>query len=225
MEIADRIRLISESLPPQVKLVAVSKTHPHQAIREAYLAGHRFFGENKVQELTAKQEQLPSDIEWHMIGHLQTNKVKFIVPFVGMIHSVDSLKLLQAIDKEAEKCDRTVNCLLQVHIAQEETKYGFDSCDVLQLVDSEEIVMLKHVCIRGLMGMASFTDNQTRIRKEFEGLRRLFDQLKTGRFANIPEFCELSMGMSEDFRIAIECGSTMIRLGSVIFGQREYNQH
>jgi pyridoxal phosphate enzyme (YggS family) len=200
----------------------VSKTHPPEAVMEAYREGQRVFGENKVQEMCAKFEVLPKDIEWHMIGHLQSNKVKYIVPFVHLIHGVDSFKLLTAINKEAAKQNRPVNCLLQVYIAQEETKFGFDKEEILDLVRIQAFDSLPFVRVNGLMGMASNTRNEAQIRNEFKMLKTLFDELKsTGTFGD--SFSVLSMGMSGDYGIAIEEGSTMVRVGSSIFGARSYN--
>ena len=201
------------------KLVAVSKTHPIEKITEAYEAGQRIFGENKVQEMIAKYEALPKDIQWHMIGHLQTNKVKFIAPFVSLIHSVDSEKLLSEINKQAEKAKRNISCLLQVHIAEEETKFGFDDHELLEFVQ-KKLASYSHVKIEGLMGMATFTENQDQIRREFKHLKKLFE---TTNALNLPansEMKELSMGMSADYKIAMEEGSTMVRIGSALFGHR-----
>lgn len=203
-------------------LVAISKTKPFEAILEAYDAGHRHFGENKVQELVSKYEELPKDIKWHMIGHLQRNKVKYIAPFVHLIHSVDSVQLLQAINKEAVKNDRIINCLLQVHIAEESTKFGFDETKLLEVLNRNELNNLMNIKVVGLMGMATFTEDTRQIRKEFDSLKKLFDTLKAQfSFENF-DLQELSMGMSGDYKIALECGSTMIRVGSSIFGERNY---
>lgn len=223
MSIKDNILNLIQNLPPHCKLVAVSKTQPVERIMEAYDAGHRFFGENKVQELTEKHEALPKDIQWHMIGHLQTNKVKYIAPFVTLIHSVDSLKLLTEINKQASKCMRIIPCLLQVHIASEETKYGFSDDEVIHLLNSGEINSLANVRIVGLMGMATFTNDENTIRNEFKTLRKTFDTLKSVVLPVNVEMTELSMGMSSDYRIAIEEGSTIIRVGSAIFGERNYH--
>lgn len=203
-------------------LVAISKTKPNSAILEAYNAGQRHFGENKVQELTDKYDALPKDIHWHMVGHLQRNKVKFVVPFVHLIHSVDSLRLLREINKEAAKINRVVDCLLQVHIAEEDTKFGFDEKELDDLLAGDAPRELPFVRIRGLMGMATFTEDEQQIRREFSGLKKLFDRLsKQYRGKNIA-WKELSMGMSGDYQLALECGSTMIRVGSAIFGERNY---
>ena len=202
------------------RLVAVSKTHGVEKVLEAYDAGQRIFGENKVQELTAKQPQLPHDIEWHFIGHLQTNKVKQVVPFVSLIHSVDSLKLLEEINKQAKKIKRNVSCLLQVFIANEETKFGFDEADLIALINSGEIASLDSVHVNGLMGMATFTDNKEQVRKEFKGLKKSFDHLSAMNLPPNVEMKELSMGMSQDYEIAVEEGSTLVRIGTAIFGGR-----
>ncbi|MDI3526645.1 MAG: dependent protein, partial [Tenuifilum sp.] len=210
-------------LPSHVKLIAVSKTHPVEAIMEAYNAGHRLFGENKVQELVSKYEQMPKDIEWHLIGHLQTNKVKYIAPFVSLIHSVDSLKLLKTINKEAAKNNRVIDCLLQVHIAQEETKFGLSTQELHDILKSPELDQLNNIRICGLMGMATFTDNIQQVRNEFRNLKNIFDEVKNAYFQMESFFKEISMGMSGDYRIAIEEGSTMVRIGSNIFGHRIYS--
>jgi len=205
------------------RLVAVSKTKPVEMLQEAYDFGVRIFGENKVQEITQKAENLPSDIEWHFIGHLQRNKVKYIAPFVDLIHAVDSLRLLKEINKQALKNQRTLNCLLQIHIAEETTKFGFLETELLGLLKSGELENLKNIRILGLMGMATNTSNTEQIRKEFRGLKNLFEQVKND-FPNTPNlhFTELSMGMSNDFPIALEEGSTLVRVGSKIFGARQY---
>lgn len=222
MAIAENIKTILSEIPSSVTLVAISKTKPLEAIMEAYNTGHKIFGENKVQELTTKYEQLPKDIEWHLVGHLQTNKVKYIAPFVSLIHSVDSLSLLKEIDKQGKKNNRIIRCLLQVYIASEETKFGLSEDELNELIHSEELRSLANVSICGLMGMATFTEDTSRIRKEFNSLYRIFQRLKETRYANHPEFKEISMGMSSDYRIAIEEGSTMVRIGSDIFGERNY---
>lgn len=222
MAIAENIKTILSEIPSHVTLVAISKTKPLEAIMEAYNAGHKIFGENKVQELTTKYEQLPKDIEWHLVGHLQTNKVKYIAPFVSLIHSVDSLSLLKEIDKQGKKNNRIICCLLQVYIASEETKFGLSEDELNELVHSEAFRSLTNVSVCGLMGMATFTDNTSQIQKEFNSLYRIFQRLKETLYANHPEFKEISMGMSSDYRIAIEEGSTMVRIGSDIFGERNY---
>ncbi len=219
MSISKNLQEIKSTLPDNVTLVAVSKTKPNEAILEAYHVGQRIFGENKVQELTDKYETLPKDIEWHMIGHLQSNKVKYIAPFVSLIHGVDSFKLLQEINKRAEQNNRVIDCLLQIHIAEEETKFGFNETEVIDLLNSIEFKALKNITIIGLMGMATFTDNKNQVKKEFTSLKQLFDKLSTFNF----QLSTLSMGMSGDYQLAIECGSTMVRVGSSIFGERNYN--
>lgn len=218
--ISENLASIRKELPESVTLVAVSKTKPNEAILEAYLAGQRVFGENRVQELTDKAEVLPKDIEWHMIGHLQRNKVKYIAPFVSLIHGVESLRLLTEINKEANKNKRTIHVLLQFHIAEEETKFGLNSDEARDLLQSEDYRNMKNVKIVGVMGMATFTDNETQVRKEFQALKEIFDTLKAEFFAQQDTFKEISMGMSGDYRIAIEEGSTMVRIGSSIFGSR-----
>ena len=222
MSIAGNIDAIKKKLPENVKLVAVSKTKPNSDILEAYHAGQRIFGENKVQELVQKYEQLPKDIDWHFIGHLQTNKVKLIAPFVNLIHGVDSLKLLKVIDSEAIKNNREICCLFQFHIAEEDTKFGLTLAEAREILDSEEFKSLKNVNVTGVMGMATFTDNIQQIRSEFSLLKTIFKTLKNEYFARIKCFSEISMGMSDDYPIAIEEGSTMIRVGSKIFGERNY---
>jgi pyridoxal phosphate enzyme (YggS family) len=209
-------------LPDHVRLVCVSKYNPIEAILEAYGCGERVFGESKVQEMCAKYETLPEDISWHFIGHLQTNKIRYIVPFVQLIHGVDSYKLLEEINKQAVKSEKTINCLLQVHIAKEETKFGFSSEELLETFNSNDWKELKNVRICGLMGMATFTNNKDLIHSEFRTLKTLFDQAKSTYFSNEDSFSELSMGMSDDYEIAIEEGSTMVRVGSSIFGHRNY---
>lgn len=218
MSIIENINNIKCSLPNNVTLVAVSKTYQNSAILEAYQTGQRIFGENKVQELTDKYESLPKDIEWHMIGHLQSNKVKYIAPFVSLIHGVDSFKLLQEINKRAVQNSRVIDCLLQIHIAEEDTKFGFNEAEVIYLLASDEFKSLKNVKIVGLMGMATFTENEAQIKKEFTSLNELFNKLLTFNF----QLSTLSMGMSGDYQLAIDCGSTMVRVGSSIFGERNY---
>jgi PLP dependent protein len=220
MNIKNNINYLRQNLPAGCTLVAVSKTQPVEAIEEAYAAGHRVFGENKVQELVPKYEALPTDISWHMIGHLQSNKVKYIAPFVDCIQSVDSLKLLQEIDKQARKNNRTINCLLQMFIASEETKFGFSEDEVSQLIESETLPSLKNVTITGLMGMATFTDDELKVRSEFRKLKSFFDDLKKRNLPPNMRMTELSIGMSGDYRIAIEEGSTIVRVGTAIFGER-----
>lgn len=218
-EVANNLKSLKDSLPSDVTLIAVSKTYAPEIVMQAYEAGQRVFGENKVQELTAKYEALPKDIQWHLIGHLQSNKVKYIAPFVHLIHSIDSLKLLQEVNKQAAKCNRVIDCLLQVHIAQEESKFGMSPSDVKTVLGSKELKELKNVKITGLMGMATFTDNQQQVRSEFKTLKDLFDDVSSSN----PEIKNLSMGMSDDHRLAIEEGSNMIRVGSLIFGKRNYS--
>lgn len=208
--------------PAGIKLVAISKTKPVEDILKLYHAGHRMFGENKVQELLSKSSQLPADIEWHLVGHLQTNKVKLIAPFINMIHSVDSLKLLSVINKEGEKNERLIDCLLQIHIAEEETKFGLSAMEAVQLLKSEEFLHFSNIRVCGLMGMATFTDDAVQIRKEFRHLAAFFQKLKVEFFQDKDYFRELSMGMSGDYEIAIDEGATIIRIGSLIFGERNY---
>lgn len=222
MSVLRNIQEIRNHVPANVKLVCVSKFHPESAVLEAYEAGERIFGESRVQELLDKQPNLPADIHWHFIGHLQTNKIKYIVPFVDLIHGVDSLKVLKEIDKQAENAGRVVSCLLQVHIAQEETKFGFSAGELAEMLESDEFREMKNVEISGLMGMATLTDNSSQIRQEFRKLKVLRDEIKQLYFTLNNSFTELSMGMSDDYLIAIEEGSTMIRIGTSIFGVREY---
>lgn len=218
MSITDNLNNIKNTLPNSVTLVAVSKYKPNESILEAYTSGHRVFGENRVQELVGKYETLPKDIEWHMIGHLQTNKVKYIAPFVSLIHAVDSLKLLSEINKQAKKHNRIINCLLQFHIAQEESKHGFKSFqDAVEVLTSETFKGLKNLKIIGVMGMATNTSNANQVRKEFKQLKSIFDSLKCEHFENDQLFKEISMGMSNDYPIAIQELSTIIRVGSKIF--------
>lgn len=206
--------------PTQTKLIAVSKTHPPERVLELYNRGQRIFGENRVQELTDKYEALPKDIEWHLIGHLQTNKVKYIAPFVSCIQSVDSLKLLAEIDRQAAKHDRVIDCLLQFHIAEEETKFGLDEAEAVELLQSPDFQSFKNVRITGVMGMATFTDDQAQVRREFQHLRIIFEKLKSDFFAEQPSFKEISMGMSGDYMLAVAEGSTMVRVGTLLFGAR-----
>ncbi|MBK6904596.1 MAG: YggS family pyridoxal phosphate-dependent enzyme [Saprospirales bacterium] len=203
------------------KLVAVSKTHPPEELMPLYLEGQRDFGENRIQEMATKRELMPKDIRWHAIGHLQTNKVKFIAPFVHLIHSVDSLKLLQEIDRQAEKAGRVIPCLLQMHIAKEETKFGLDREELFSLLRAPEFADMKHVEIRGLMGMATLTEDRELIRSEFRMMSVLLEELQSGFFSGKESFCELSMGMSSDYKIALEEGSTLVRIGSLLFGPRQ----
>ena len=214
------LKEILAELPPQTRLVAVSKFHPAEAIREAYDMGQHIFGESKVQELTGKYESLPKDIEWHFIGHLQTNKVKYIAPFVSMIHAVDSFKLLCEIDKQAAKVNRVIPCLLEMHVAQEESKFGFTFEECRALLAEGEWKNLSHVSIAGIMGMASYTDDLHQIQQEFQSLSDFFKELKNSYFSGNSQFCELSMGMSHDYPEAVKRGSTLVRVGSKIFGER-----
>lgn len=222
MSITKNLQFIQSQLPQQVTLVAVSKTKPVSDLLEAYQAGQRIFGENKIQEMTDKWEQLPKDIQWHMIGHVQTNKVKYMAPYVALIHGVDSFKLLEEINKQAIKNNRVIDCLLQIHIAEEETKFGFDAVELEELLQSDKLLSLKNIQIKGLMGMATFTEDTTQIQKEFQQLKFLFDHFKTKTTPNC-SFEILSMGMSGDYEIAIACGSTMVRIGSSLFGVRNYS--
>ena len=212
MSVKSNLLQIKSSLPSYVMLVAVSKTKPVVDLMEAYDAGQRIFGENKIQEMTEKREAMPKDIEWHMIGHVQTNKVKYMAEYVSLIHGVDSMKLLEEINKQAKKNNRVITCLLQMYIAEEESKFGLDEKELEEMLQSEEFKNLKNIKVIGLMGMATFTDNQTQIKKEFQVLKSIFDKHK--------QFETLSMGMSGDYQLAIECGSTMVRIGSSIFGGR-----
>lgn len=218
--IAQRLDNILATLPAGVRLVAVSKFHPAETIREAYDAGQRCFGESRAQELQAKYQQLPQDIEWHFIGHLQTNKVKYIVPFVSLIHSVDSVRLLDEIERQAERVGRVVDCLLEVHVAQEDTKYGFSLDDCREFCTAENVAAYSHIRFRGIMGMASNTDDDGQVKREFAQLKQLFDEVR----GNMPDasFDTLSMGMSHDYLMAVEQGSTMVRIGTTIFGERVY---
>ena len=220
MSIKDNLLKIKSSLPEHVTLVAVSKTKPVADLMEAYNAGQRIFGENKIQEMTEKWEAMPKDIEWHMIGHVQTNKVKFMAEYVSLIHGVDSLKLLVEINKQALKHNRIINCLLQVYIAEEESKFGLDENELSEVLNSEEFKTLQNIQIVGLMGMATFTENQSQIKKEFQNLKTIFDKVNQLETNNL-KLETLSMGMSGDYQLAIECGSTMVRIGSSIFGDRK----
>lgn len=223
MSVAKNIQdFLAQHVPDNVKLVAVSKTKPTADIMDAYEGGYKVFGENKVQELVDKYEELPKDIEWHMIGHMQSNKVKYIAHFVHLIHGVDKFKLLKVINKEGKKNDRVVNCLLQFHIAEEETKFGLDLDEAHQMLSSDAYKELTHVNIMGIMGMATFTDNEEKVRKEFKKLKSIFTHLKENYFADKQDFNQISMGMSNDYKIAIEEGATMIRIGSLLFGPRNY---
>ena len=235
MSIKNNLLHIKSSLPEQVTLVAVSKTKPISDLMEAYDAGQRIFGENKIQEMVEKWEAMPKDIQWHMIGHVQTNKVKYMAPFVSLIHGVDSLKLLEEINKQALKNNRVIDCLLQIHIAEEETKFGLDKEELSALLASQSFREMKNIRIVGLMGMATFTDDQNQIKKEFTFLKSIFDELcrtdaihrvsstdktKSDAMNHVSTLQTLSMGMSGDYQLAIACGSTMVRIGSSIFGGR-----
>jgi hypothetical protein len=220
MSISENIKKLKGTLPQGVQLIAVSKTKPDEAILGAYESGHRDFGENKVQELVDKQSRLPHDINWHMIGHLQTNKVKYIVPFVHLIHSVDRLKLAKEIDRRAQQHDRVVDVLLQVHIAAEEHKFGFSEQELNELMENQTLQSLQHIRVRGLMGMATFTSNQNQVISEFQQLNSYFKHVKSTYLKEDQYFNTLSMGMSGDYELAIEAGSNMVRVGSAIFGSR-----
>ncbi len=220
MNIAENLQNIKNTLPDNIHLVAVSKTKPVADLLEAYNAGQHIFGENKIQEMTEKWEQMPKDIQWHMIGHLQTNKVKYIAPFVSLIHSVDSLKLLEEINKQAAKNNRVINCLLQIYIANEDTKFGLSAAEATELLASAEFAALQNVRICGLMGMATNTGNREQIAAEFASLKNLFNVFKQKFFSNNAAFTELSMGMSSDYQIALANGATLIRVGSMLFGER-----
>lgn len=222
MSVEHNLLTIKSELPQGVVLVAISKTHPPETIMQAYNAGQRIFGENKVQEMISKYEAMPKDIQWHLVGHLQTNKVKYIAPFVQLIHSVDSHKLLKEIDKGAARNNRVIDCLLQMHIAEEETKFGLSHNELAELLSSDSLKQLRNVRIVGLMGMATFTDNLSQVRREFKGLANIFNKVKEEFFSKDTHFNTLSMGMSGDYQIAIEEGANMIRVGSNIFGVRNY---
>jgi pyridoxal phosphate enzyme (YggS family) len=222
MGITENLKTVKSNIPESVTLVAVSKTKPASDIEIAYQSGQRIFGENKVQELQEKHPALPKDIQWHMIGHLQSNKVKYIAPFVSLIHAVDSLKLLKEINKQALKNNRTIPVLLQFHVADEESKFGLSIDKAIELIISEEFLNLNNVSIEGVMGMATFTDNKKQVKLEFNKLKTIFDQLKNSHFSKSNLFKEISMGMSGDYEQALEEGSTMVRIGSTIFGNRNY---
>ena len=219
MSIQSNLNSIKASLPEHVTLVAVSKTKPVSDLMQAYEAGQRIFGENKIQEMTDKWEEMPKDIQWHMIGHVQSNKVKFMAPFVSLIHGVDSLKLLQEINKQALKNNRVIDCLLQIYIAEEESKFGLDENELNELLSSSKFKEMKNIRILGLMGMATFTDDQNQIKKEFTHLKSIFDSIQSIENENL-KLNTISMGMSGDYQLAIDCGSTMVRIGSSIFGGR-----
>ena len=222
MSIPDNLRKLQSETPDHVSIIAVSKRKSVEDILEAYNAGHRVFGENRVQELIEKQPLLPGDIQWHMVGHLQSNKVKYLAGFVDLIHSVDSLKLLQTIDREALKNERVISCLLQVHISDEESKFGLTGDELPEMVGSPDFQSLNNIRIAGVMGMATFTQDMEKVGSEFRYLKKVFANLKEKYFSEDPDFREISMGMSGDYKLAIEEGSTMIRLGTIIFGPRNY---
>ncbi len=220
MTIKENLQQLKDQLPAHVTLVAVSKTKSPETILDAYRAGQRIFGESKAQEMLPKYETLPKDIQWHMVGHLQSNKVKYIAPFVSLIHSVDSLKLLKVINKEAQKNKRTIACLMQLHIAEESSKFGLNYEECCKILESESFQHMKNIEIHGLMGMATFTDDKKQVEQEFRNLKNYFHSIKTTYFPQAETFKELSMGMSDDFQVGIEQGSTMVRIGSAIFGSR-----
>lgn len=222
MHIADQISRLHQELPEGVSLLAISKYQPIEALQEAYDAGQRMFGENHIQEMAAKAAALPKDIAWHFTGHVQTNKIKYMAPFVSLIHAVDSFRLLREINKHAAKHERCIDCLLQIHIAQEETKYGLSVDECRQLLANEPWRELQHIRITGLMAMGSNTDDLEQVRNEFRKIKQLFDELKSTYFVDEPSFCQLSEGMTDDYPIAIEEGSTIVRIGSMIFGERKY---
>ena len=221
--IKENLNIVRATVPSNVTLIAVSKTKPVSDLQEAYEAGQRIFGENKALEMRDKHQALPTDIQWHFIGHLQTNKIKYIAPFVTLIHAIDSLSLLEAVNKEAAKNNRVIDCLLQFHIAQEETKFGLDMEEAKSMLESESYNNLNNINICGVMGMATFTDNAAQVREEFKNLKNIFETLKENYFKENDSFKEISMGMSDDYLIAIEEGATMVRVGSKIFGARNYN--
>ena len=221
--IKENLNIVKATVPSNVTLIAVSKTKPVSDLQEAYDAGQRIFGENKALEMRDKHQALPVDIQWHFIGHLQTNKIKYIAPFVTLIHAIDSLSLLEAVNKEAAKNNRIIDCLLQFHIAQEETKFGLDMNEARAMLESESFKNLNNINICGVMGMATFTDNAAQVRDEFKNLKNIFETLKENYFKENDSFKEISMGMSDDYPIAIEEGATMVRVGSKIFGARNYN--
>ena len=221
--IKENLNIVRATVPSNVTLIAVSKTKPVSDLQEAYDTGQRIFGENKALEMRDKHQALPDDIQWHFIGHLQTNKIKYIAPFVTLIHAIDSLSLLEAVNKEAAKNNRVIDCLLQFHIAQEETKFGLDLEEARSMLESESYKKLKNINICGVMGMATFTDDAAQVRNEFKSLKNIFETLKENYFKENESFKEISMGMSDDYPIAIEEGATMVRVGSKIFGARNYN--
>lgn len=222
IDVTANLERIKSQLPTHVKLVAVSKFHPQEVIEEAYRANQKIFGESRVQELDVKQKELPDDIEWHLIGHLQTNKIKTIIPYIHTIQSVDSWNLLEAINQQAEKAGRKINCLLEIHIAEENSKFGFTFNACRQMLEQQNWRGLNHIKIGGVMGMATFSDNEALVRQEFRSLKKFYTELKKTYFADDQSFCEISMGMSHDYPIAIEEGATLVRIGTSIFGEREY---
>lgn len=219
-EVSENLKKVLSKLPSSVKLVAVSKTKTPEEIMGLYNSGQRVFGESKAQELIPKYEELPKDIKWHMVGHLQRNKVKYIAPFVEIIQSVDSLRLLKVIDKEGAKNNREIKCLLQMHIAEEESKFGMSEDELCQMLESDDFKQMKNISINGLMGMASFTEDEEQVRKEFKMLKSVFDDIKEKYFQSDDSFSEISIGMTNDYEIAIEEGSTMLRIGTALFGER-----
>lgn len=221
-DIRNNIKAVVDDLRNGARLVAVSKFNPSERLMEAYEAGQRVFGESQAQELMAKQQVLPADIEWHFIGHLQTNKVKYIAPFISLIHAVDTVKLLKEIDRQGRKNDRVLHCLLEIHIASEESKYGFSKDDLMTFLESGEWKTMDYVSIDGLMCMATNTDDEQQIRSEFRRAKQIYDEVKSRFFSDDSHFCELSMGMSDDYNIALDEGSTLVRVGSKIFGSRVY---
>lgn len=220
MSIVENLKNILNAIPPGTNLVAVSKFHPVEDILDAYNSGQKVFGESRIQELVEKHPLLPNDIQWHFIGHLQTNKIKYIAPFISLIHGVDTFKLLREIDREGKKINRVIPCLLQLHIAEEDSKFGFEANEVKEFFKSGEWIDLKNVKIKGLMGMATLTNNQDQIQKEFSEINNLYKEIKKSWFPSDSSFCELSMGMSDDYLIAVKEGSTLVRIGSAIFGSR-----
>ncbi len=222
MSISENYKKITDVIPAHLKIVAIGKTKTSEDILSLYECGHRVFGETRVQELLPKYEKLPEDIKWQMVGHLQRNKVKYIAPFVDMIQSVDSLKLLNVINKEGLKNNRLINCLFQMHIAEEETKFGMTKDEIFEILESDDFRQMKNISVKGVMGMATFTDNEKQIRKEFKTLKTIFDQVKEKYFRSDDGFSEISMGMSSDYEIAIEEGATMVRIGTALFGERQY---
>ncbi len=220
--ISENYKKMLDAIPSNLKIVAIGKTKSPDEILSLYDCGQRIFGETRVQELLPKYEKLPKDIKWHMVGHLQRNKVKYIAPFIDMIQSVDSLKLLNVINKEGLKNERVINCLFQIHIAEEETKFGMTMDEVLRIMESDEFRQMKNISVKGVMAMATFTDNEKQIRKEFKALKTIFEKVKEKYFRSDDVFSEISMGMSSDYEIAIEEGSTMVRIGTALFGERQY---